>query len=223
MIAATMEAPPVHYVTTSDGYSIAYAVSGKGRPFVFLPSVFEHVQLAWQYPGLRPWLEGLITRFQLIQIDERGSGLSSRGLKEDHAEEHYQRDLEAVIDKLGLPPFVLYASNTRAPVAVQFTLSHPDRVLALVLGPCRLSQSRNLTQAAFVTMLPDANWELFVHSLVSLYQAPEDIPTSVALYNLAFDQQDFVKRQRVALVGIPEESLSRLGTPTLILCPRDYW
>jgi DNA-binding CsgD family transcriptional regulator len=149
--------------------------------------------------------------------------MSSRGLREDHAQEHYQRDLEAVIDRLDPPPFVLYASNTRTPAAVQFALDHPDRVFALVLGPCRLSQSVNETQAAFFNTLPEANWELFLRSLVSQYQAPEDIPRSLALLNLAFEQDDFAKRQLVALRGISEESISRLRTPTLFLYPRDYW
>lgn len=79
-----MDAPPVQYVTTSDGVSIAYAVSGSGPTLVILPGAFEHVQLAWQYPPLQPWLEGLAQRFQVIQIDERGAGMSTRGLAEDH-------------------------------------------------------------------------------------------------------------------------------------------
>jgi len=83
-IIASMDAPPVHYATTIDGFSIAYAVSGQGRPFMLLPGAFEHVQLAWQYPKLRPWLEGLVERYQLIQLDERGAGMSTRGLPDDH-------------------------------------------------------------------------------------------------------------------------------------------
>jgi hypothetical protein len=27
-----MDAPPVHYVTTNDGYSIAYTICGEGHP-----------------------------------------------------------------------------------------------------------------------------------------------------------------------------------------------
>ena len=218
-----MEPPPVHYVTTSDGYSIAYAVSGKGRPFVLLPGAFEHVQLAWQYPKLYPWLEGLSARFQLIQLDERGAGMSTRGLKEDHALEDYQLDLEAVIQKLNPDPFVLFASATRVPTAVQFTLNHPDRVVALIVGASRLSQVSSATQSAFFNTLPDASWDIFLRSLASQYQAPEDVPRSVALLSQAFEQQDFAQRMRVTLLGVPEESLSRLRTPTLILYPRDYW
>ncbi|HEU0073915.1 MAG TPA: alpha/beta fold hydrolase [Dehalococcoidia bacterium] len=218
-----MNAPPVQYVTTSDSYSIAYAVSGQGRPLVILPGSFEHVQLAWQYPKLQPWLEGLTARFQLIQFDERGCGMSTRGLKDDHAVEHYQRDLEAVVDHLNPDPFVLFAAATGVATAVQFTLNHPDRVFALILGAARLSQVSSATQSAFFNTLPEADWEIFLLSLASQYQAPEDVPRSVALLSQAFEKQDFAQRMRVALLGLPEESLSRLRTPTLILYPRDYW
>jgi hypothetical protein len=58
-----MEAPPVQYAKTSDGFDIAYAVSGEGRPLVFMPGNFDHVQLAWRYPGLDVWLQALSARF----------------------------------------------------------------------------------------------------------------------------------------------------------------
>jgi len=46
-----MDAPPVQYVTTSDGYNIAYTVCGEGTPLVFMSSPFMHVQLYWSTPG----------------------------------------------------------------------------------------------------------------------------------------------------------------------------
>ena len=218
-----MDPPPVHYVTTSDGFSIAYAISGQGRPYVLMPGGFEHVQLAWQYPGLRGWLEGLSTRFQLIQFDERGAGMSTRGLKGTHAVEDYQRDLEAVVEYLKPEPFVLYAATLRATTAVQFAVDHPNRVYALVLSPGRLSRVSSVVQSAFFNTLPEANWDVFHRSLASQYQAPEDIPLSVALLNQAFEQDDFAHRMRVALPGLPEELVARLDVPTLVLHPRDHW
>src|SRR5437016_6211329 len=100
-----MQTPPVQYVTTSDGLSIAYAVSGSGVPLVFLPGAFDHVQLAWEFPRLQAWLGGLSERFQLIQFDPRGSGMSDRRLSEEHAQEDYQKDIEAVVARLRLDRF----------------------------------------------------------------------------------------------------------------------
>jgi DNA-binding CsgD family transcriptional regulator/pimeloyl-ACP methyl ester carboxylesterase len=188
-----------------------------------MPGAFEHVQLAWQYPKLRAWVEGLSARFQLIQFDERGAGMSTRGLKETHVVEDYQRDLEAVVEYLKPEAFVLQAAATRTTTAVQFAVDHPDRIYALVLSPGRLAQVSSETQSAFFNTLPEANWELFLRSLASQYQAPEDIPLSMALFSQAFEQHDFAHRMRVALTGLPEELVSRLDVPTLVLHPRDYW
>jgi DNA-binding CsgD family transcriptional regulator/pimeloyl-ACP methyl ester carboxylesterase len=217
-----MDAPPVQYVRTSDGYDIAYAVSGEGRPFVLLPGAFEHVQLAWRYPGLQPWLEGLAARFQLIQIDERGAGMSTRGLKEDHAADHYERDIQAVIERLNPAPFVLFAATIRARGAIQFALHHPESVFAFILGPCIISQSTLVHSSGFFNVLPGDSWDLFLRSLASLYQGPGDIAKSVALLKQAYNQEDFKLRMREALETIPEEALSGLRPPTLVLHPRDY-
>ena len=78
-----MEAPPIQYLRTNDGYDIAYSVARKGHPLVHVPGAFSHVQLFWQEQSvLYPWLIALKARFRLIQYDGRGRGLSTRGLSE---------------------------------------------------------------------------------------------------------------------------------------------
>jgi hypothetical protein len=65
-----MDAPPVQYVKTSDGYSIAYAVQGEGMPLVVAPAGFSHVQLNWKnrfFVPTRPSMfEVLADRFRLV-------------------------------------------------------------------------------------------------------------------------------------------------------------
>ncbi len=51
--------PRIQYAKTADGVSIAYAVSGNGTPFVHMPVPLMHLQLSWQSPVWRPWLEQL--------------------------------------------------------------------------------------------------------------------------------------------------------------------
>jgi hypothetical protein len=78
-----MNPPPVQYVTTSDGYSIAYAVSGTGSPLVVAPAIWNHVQNSWlpESPfGRTPTLHTWAKRFQVIAYDSRGQGMSQRGL-----------------------------------------------------------------------------------------------------------------------------------------------
>ena len=107
-----MELPPVQYVTTSDSFNIAYAVTGTGRPFVFAPLPFSDLGY---YAKARadefPMLEGLALRFRLVLFDARGQGMSTRGLPGGLTVDDFTRDLEAVVEKLalqsGLIPFRL--------------------------------------------------------------------------------------------------------------------
>ena len=76
-----MESPAVQYLTTADGYNIAYSVTGSGRPFVLMPEPFNHLHMIASSPTHRSLLEPLAERFRLVQYDPRGFGLSSRGLR----------------------------------------------------------------------------------------------------------------------------------------------
>jgi hypothetical protein len=63
----------VEYVTTSDGVRIAYAKRGRGPAVVWMPPLpARHVELEWEQPGDRRWLEGLAGRYTLVQYDPRG-------------------------------------------------------------------------------------------------------------------------------------------------------
>jgi pimeloyl-ACP methyl ester carboxylesterase/DNA-binding CsgD family transcriptional regulator len=216
-----MDAPPVQYVKTNDGFDIAYAVSGEGPPFVFMPGVFEHVQLSWQFQPLRPWLEGLSARFRLVQFDPRGSGMSSRGLSADHRTEDYLLDLEAVMNRLGLGQFILLGGSTHAYTAIDFALKHPERVSALILGPVAFSQDE--FKRVFFSELPAEDWDLFLKSLASNYRQLSEPAETVRLLKQSFDQRDYIIRMRAASSGLGEERLSSLRTPTLVLHARDYW
>jgi DNA-binding CsgD family transcriptional regulator/pimeloyl-ACP methyl ester carboxylesterase len=214
-----MDAPPVQYVTTSDGFRIAYGVSGSGTPLLFLPGVFYHVQLAWQYPGLEPWVRGLAERFQLIQLDPRGTGMSSRDVGEGHARVHYQRDIEAVLQRLDPGPLLLLAASGGVDLAVDYALAHPENVTALLLGTSGTSR----VNTPMFEMLPAADWEVFLYSIVPRTRSREEADRIVELVKQASDQRNYLLRRRVLYApGKIEEALARLQIPTLVMHARDY-
>ncbi len=87
--------PRIQYAKTSDGVSIAYAVSGEGTPLVFAPAKpFSHVVLGYEW-GRELWKE-LEQQFRVLRYDVRGSGMSDRSAV-DFSLEAAQRDLEAVV------------------------------------------------------------------------------------------------------------------------------
>ena len=214
-----MDAPAVQYVTTSDGFRIAYGVSGSGTPLLFLPGVFYHVQLAWQYPGLEPWLRALAARFQLIQLDPRGTGMSSREVMEGHLREHYQRDIEAVLGRLEPGPFIFLAASGGVDLAVDYAISHPENVVALLLGTSGTSK----VNTPVFEMLPAADWEVFLHSIVPRTRSREEAGKIVELIHQASDQRNyFLRRRALYAPGEIEAALERLVTPTLVMHARDY-
>ena len=214
-----MDAPPVRYVTTSDGYNIAYGISGQGTPLVFLPGVFYHVQLAWGYPGLQAWLEGLSARFKLVQVDPRGTGMSSRDVKEDLVREHYLRDIEAVADLLNLEHFLIFGVSFGVDLAVDYALHHPDRVIALILGTSGTGRAGE----AIFKALPAQDWEVFLHSLVPRDFTREEGDRIIELTRQASDQTNFFLRWRaLSVTGEIEKRLSSLDVQTLVMHARDY-
>ena len=213
-----MDAPPVQYVTTSDGMSIAYAVAGHGTPLLVLPGVFYHVQYAWEFPGLGQWLEALASHYQVILMDIRGTGMSTRDVGDDHVLSHYQRDLEAVIDKLNLRRFLLLAVSRGVDLVVDYALKNPDWVIGLVLGTSGQARSSSIFQ-----ILPQEDWDLFLHSIVPHDTSPEEANRMVELTKQASDQRNYMLRWRaLGSEGDLAPRLRSLQTPTLVLHSRGY-
>jgi pimeloyl-ACP methyl ester carboxylesterase len=132
-----MNAPPIQYAKTSDGYNIAYAVSGSGTPLVFIPANLVDIQAAWElYPA---WMRGLHERFQLIQYDCRGRGFSTRNLPENVSFLDFDRDLEAVADRLKLDRFLIWGWGSRGHSAIRYASAHPDKVIGLILVLCSVT------------------------------------------------------------------------------------
>jgi pimeloyl-ACP methyl ester carboxylesterase/DNA-binding CsgD family transcriptional regulator len=128
-----MDAPPVQYVKTSDGYDIAYGVCGSGPPLLEMPDFPNHFERMWGIPSRRLVYEAFARRFRFVQYDPRGMGNSSRGLRQGHAHTDYVLDLEAVVDALGLKQFVLFAAVAFSQTAILYAARHRDRLAALVL------------------------------------------------------------------------------------------
>jgi pimeloyl-ACP methyl ester carboxylesterase/DNA-binding CsgD family transcriptional regulator len=218
-----MDAPPVQYVTTSDGYNIAYAVSGSGEPLAFLPVSYSHLQLNWSHslfvPSRRPILEALVRRFCVVQFDSRGQGMSSRGLRGDFAMEDYVHDLEAVLDRLALERVVILGAGGSSHNAIRYALVHPERVKALVLISAPMSLR---SEAGFMKDLPTQNWEYFLHSQLAQGLSPDEVGRGIELIKQTTNQGDFLKTAEVWTRSEIGDSLPRLHTPTLVMHPRDF-
>jgi pimeloyl-ACP methyl ester carboxylesterase/DNA-binding CsgD family transcriptional regulator len=216
-----MDAPPVQYVTTSGGYSIAYAVSGEGRPVVWMPHLFSHIEVYWtQDTFIRAWLEALASRFQLIQYDGYGQGMSARGLPKDLDLSDAMRDLEAVAERLQLERFVLVAVCWSGHVAVRFAAENPHRVEALVLEACPI-RGTDYEMTVF-DQLASRDWDRFIRTIAAMGQ-PHDVSRSIARLNQSVTPEDHLALARAWNASDISSLLHELRTPTLVLHPRDYF
>lgn len=160
--------PPIRFVTTSDGVRIAYAVHGHGPPMVFVRGWVSHLDVAWDTPDSRAYLEALGGCFTLVRYDMRGNGLSQRKVDAlDMAS--FSLDLEAVMDELRLNDVVLYGQSYGGPIAISYAASHPDRVARLILDGTFASGERLASPErweSFLSMLhnlPDAGYVVLSH------------------------------------------------------------
>ena len=142
-------AQEIRFLRAADGVRLAYAVHGSGPPLVNVACWLSHLQFDWDSPVWRHLLEDLGSFSTLVRYDERGSGLSDWHI-DDYSLDARVKDLEAVIDHLGLGRVALLGMSQGGPVAIAYAAQHPDRVSHLVLlgtqdrGPltARLSAER---------------------------------------------------------------------------------
>jgi len=122
----------VSFTTSFDATRIAFAIAGDGPPLVKVANYMGHVEYDWDSPVWVHWLEELTRSHTLVYYDERGSGLSDWNA-EDVSFEAWVRDLEAVVDAVGLRRFPLFAMSQAGAVAVAYAARHPDKVTRLIV------------------------------------------------------------------------------------------
>jgi pimeloyl-ACP methyl ester carboxylesterase/DNA-binding winged helix-turn-helix (wHTH) protein len=123
----------VRFCRSGDGVNLAVATCGNGLPLVRSGTWLTHIQRDWQSPVWEPLFRRLIEKFCLVRYDPRGCGLSDRHAP-DISFDGFVRDLETVVDSLGLERFALFGTSQSAAVSIAYAASHPDRVSHLVLS-----------------------------------------------------------------------------------------
>lgn len=122
----------IAFCRSSDGVRIAYATVGAGPPLVKAANWLNHLELDWQSPIWGRTFQKLSEGRTFIRYDERGNGLSDWDVDEISFEA-FVRDLEAVVDTLGLERFPLLGMSQGCAVSIAYAVRHPHRVSALVL------------------------------------------------------------------------------------------
>jgi pimeloyl-ACP methyl ester carboxylesterase/DNA-binding CsgD family transcriptional regulator len=128
--------PLIQFTTTDDGVRIAYYTMGRGVPFVATS------ELQWGHLGATLGFKehyrsnspgGIGPGLQIVRYDARGTGLSDRSAI-DFSLPAQERELQAILDALGLERFVLFGHMHGSLLAISYASRHPERVSHLVLS-----------------------------------------------------------------------------------------
>lgn len=136
----------IRFCTAADGVRIAYATVGSGPPLVKAANYLTHLEHDWNGPVWRHWLRGLARQHTLVRYDERGCGLSDWDV-DTFSLDAWVRDLETVVEAVGLERFPLLGISQGAAVSVAYAVKHPEKVTHLILygGYARGRFNRDLT------------------------------------------------------------------------------
>jgi class 3 adenylate cyclase len=125
--------PPETRYARSGDLSIAYQVVGDGPiDLVHIPGVLSHVDLAWENPKYRRFMERLAAFARVIVYDKRGTGLSDPVSEPPQVEERID-DTRAVMDAEGIERAVIFGCSEGATLAAFFAAAHPDRASHAIL------------------------------------------------------------------------------------------
>jgi DNA-binding winged helix-turn-helix (wHTH) protein/pimeloyl-ACP methyl ester carboxylesterase len=122
----------IRFCTPADGARIAFALSGTGPPFVKAANWLTNLEFDLVSPVWRHLITDLVPDHQMIRYDERGTGLSDWDVDE-FSLDVWVRDLETVVDHLGLARFPLLGISQGGAVAIAYAARHPDRVTHLII------------------------------------------------------------------------------------------
>ena len=159
--------PGIRYVRAPDGVRIAHCVVGEGPALVCMPHVpWSHIELEWREPRISRWYQRLAAERTVVRYDNRGSGLSDRDVG-DYSLEAQLRDLQAVVDRLGLENVELMAPLNSGPVAIAYAAGRPERVSRLILW-CTYAFGREYgssEQLQATRKLLDQDWEVYTETI----------------------------------------------------------
>ncbi|WP_343896291.1 alpha/beta fold hydrolase [Craurococcus roseus] len=230
--AAPAEAVPRHEVTfhrAPDGVCLAVASAGEGPVVVKTANWLNHLEQDWRGPVWGPLLRRLSSKLRVVRYDGRGNGLSDREVA-DISFAAFVRDLEAVVDGLGLERFALFGASQGAAIAIAYAAAHPERVSRIVLhGAYAQGRNRRGSEAerelarTFLTMIRQG-WgdehSAFVRAFASIFfpaATPEQLQAWVELQRLA-TSADTAVRLRAACDEIDVTGLlGAVRAPTLVL------
>lgn len=131
----------------TDGVELAVETFGDGPPLIFAHG------LTGTRHSLRPQLEPLADRYRVVTFDQRGHGDSTPVVDPAlYSAPGMAADIGLVLDALSIERAVVGGESMGAATALLFALSHPSRVVALLLTAPAFGDQPNPERQRLVDM-----------------------------------------------------------------------
>lgn len=152
-----------------------------------------------------------------LAMDLRGHGKSATPRDGDYSVEGFVKDLEVVVDKLGIRRFVLVGHSMGGSIAAKYAGLHPDRVAGLVLvgAPGRIPEEQSKQIMGAIEANYDATMKQYWEKLVA--GAQPHVRTQVLAQMDKVPKNDSLAIMRALFADDPLASLDRYKGPTLIV------
>ena len=125
-LRAKYATPPSKFVDV-DGLQVHYRDEGQGFPVVLLHGAASSL-FTWD-----AWAADLSKNYRVIRYDLPGFGLTGPNATKDYSMAWHVRFLQALLDKLNVPPCALAGNSFGGRIAWEFAYAHPERVTKLIL------------------------------------------------------------------------------------------
>jgi pimeloyl-ACP methyl ester carboxylesterase len=192
----------------------ALAIDDGGRGG--LPVVFVH-SLAGNSTHWAAQLRHLRPRRRAVALDLRGHGQSEPPSDGDYSIAGMARDIEAVVDRLGLTKFVLVGHSMGGGVALTYAGAHPERIAGLLLVD-PIGDGKQIGEAEAKPLLVglDSNYNATIREYWTGIAGPDSAVRERLLADLsATPRETVVPIFRQVLRFDPDSALARYRGPIL--------
>lgn len=192
----------------------ALAVDDGGRGGV--PVVFVH-SLAGNSTHWAAQLRHLRPSRRAVALDLRGHGRSEAPRDGDYSIAGMARDIEAVVDRLGLTKFVLVGHSMGGGVALTYAAAHPERIAGLLLVD-PIGDGKQIGEAEVKPLLAglDSSYTTTIRAYWTGIAGPDSAVRDRLLADLrATPRETVVPIFRHVLRFDPDSALARFRGPML--------
>lgn len=152
--------------------AVAYAMIGDApEAIVIIPGFISHIEIGWEQPELRDFLQTLALTHRVLVFDRRGMGLSERVGAACSADASVT-DIISILDHAGIAKAWLFGSSEGGPIALKLAARHPDRVRGVMLMG---AMAKGASSEDYPWALPPAAFDAWMDKMQAGWGGPADI------------------------------------------------